>query len=422
MPTAPTGRPIPAGTRPPSAHRPPMTPSTPPPPRVCCASCWPCSPATGCPGTTPSTPPVHCGPRCTASSPSRPAAGSACPSTLIAATPGSSTASTPRCTAGPTPTGSRRPPASRAAHDDHQLAHLDRGAHRVTAGAAGLGRCGGLVHAPRTATTRHPSITHRQGARPMPSRRQKAAAETSGIRRAASMDEPSYGLDAPPVVAGYAAMGLLGVAFLLLTALTAARLLGPGLVFCVVGWGTAALLVHSSLRGKRLLRDRVLDGLAWRGDEDIVDLGTGRGLMLLGAALRAPQGSATGIDLWRSVDQAGSRPDRLLANAAALGVADRIRVVTGDMSVPQLPDASADLVLACLSIHNIHDRAKRRAVIDQAARMLRPGGSLAIVDFAKTAEYVADARAAGLVDVCRSGPTALMWPPVRVVTARKPTA
>lgn len=256
----------------------------------------------------------------------------------------------------------------------------------------------------------------------MPSRRQNAAAETSGIRRAAPTDEPSYGLDAPPVVAGYAAMGMLGVAFLLLTALTTARLLGPGLVFCVVGWGTAALLLHSSLRGKRLLRDRVLDGLAWRGDEDIVDLGTGRGLMLLGAALRAPQGSATGIDLWRSVDQAGSRPDRLLANAAALGVADRIRVVTGDMSAPQLPDACADLVLACLSIHNIHDRAKRRAVIDQAARMLRPGGSLAIVDFAKTAQYVADARAAGLVDVCRSGLTALMWPPVRVVTARKPTA
>jgi ubiquinone/menaquinone biosynthesis C-methylase UbiE len=224
------------------------------------------------------------------------------------------------------------------------------------------------------------------------------------------------------VVAGFAAVGLLGVAFLILTAAGPARLLGPGIGFCVVGWGTAALLTHSSLRGKPILRDRVLDALAWRGDEDVVDLGTGRGLMLLGAAQRAPAGSATGIDLWRSVDQAGSRPDRLLANAAALGVADRVRVVTGDMSAPQLPDACADLVLACLSIHNLHNRAKRRSAIEHAARMLRPGGRLAIIDFAKTAEYVADARAAGLAEVSRSGPTALMWPPVRVVTARKPTS
>jgi hypothetical protein len=95
----------------------------------------------------------------------------------------------------------------------------------------------------------------------VPSRHQNAAAETSGIRRTAPANEPSYGLDAPPVVAGFVAMGLLGVAFLLLTALTAARLLGPGLGFCAVGWGTAALLLHSSLRGKRMLRDRVLDGL-----------------------------------------------------------------------------------------------------------------------------------------------------------------
>lgn len=256
----------------------------------------------------------------------------------------------------------------------------------------------------------------------MPSRQQNASAENSGIARAAPADEPGYGLDAPPVVAGFVALGLLGVAFLLLTALTPARLLGAGLGFCVVGWGTATLMLHSSLRGKRLIRDRVLDGLAWRGDEDVVDLGTGRGLMLLGAALRVPHGSATGIDLWRSVDQAGSRPERLLANAAALGVADRVRVVTGDMSTRQLPDASADLLLACLSIHNIHDRATRRAVIEHAARILRPGGRLTIIDFAKTAEYVADAPATGLVDMRRSGLTALMWPPVRIVTGRKPTA
>jgi SAM-dependent methyltransferase len=230
----------------------------------------------------------------------------------------------------------------------------------------------------------------------------------------------SYGLDAPTVVAGFLAAGLLGTICLILTALTPAQLLSPGVALAAVGWPTAALMIHSSVRGKRLIRDRVLDQLALSGDEDVVDLGTGRGLMLLGAVQRTPGGSGTGIDLWRSRDQSGSRPERFTANATALGVAERVRVVTGDFSSRLLPAASADVVLACLAVHNVHFREKRRATLSEAARMLRPGGRLAIIDFAKTAEYVQDARAAGLVDVTRSAPTGLMWPPVRVVSARKP--
>jgi arsenite methyltransferase len=197
------------------------------------------------------------------------------------------------------------------------------------------------------------------------SRRAGTSRQTATIAHGATAGRVRYGLDAPPVVAAFVVMGLLGTVFLILTAIASAPLLGAGLWLGVIGWLTAALMVHSSLRGKRILRYRVLDRLPWRGDEDVVDLGTGSGLMLLGAAVRAPRGSATGIDLWRSSDQAGSRPERVLANAAALGVADRVRIVTGDISAPQLPDTCADLVLACLVIHNIHDRHRRRAAISE---------------------------------------------------------
>lgn len=229
-----------------------------------------------------------------------------------------------------------------------------------------------------------------------------------------------YGLDAPPVVAVFAALAVVGCVFLALTAWTPAPLLGPGLAFLIVGVGTTALMVHSSLRGKVLLRDRVLDELELAADADVVDLGTGRGLMLLGAAMRTPRGTGTGVDLWHSRDQAGSSPQLFQANADALKVADRVHVITADMTAPPLADESADVVLACLAIHNIRDRQARRAAITEAFRILHSGGRLAIIDFAKTDEYVQDARDAGFVDVTRSRPTPLMWPPVRVVTARKP--
>ncbi|MGH3829920.1 MAG: hypothetical protein ACRDRS_05625 [Pseudonocardiaceae bacterium] len=51
--------------------------------------------------------------------------------------------------------------------------------------------------------------------------------------------------------------------------------------------------------------------------------------------------------------------------------------------------------------------------------MLRPGGRLGVIDFARTAEYSAAAIGAGLTDVHRSGLTWRMYPPVRIVTARK---
>jgi ubiquinone/menaquinone biosynthesis C-methylase UbiE len=152
----------------------------------------------------------------------------------------------------------------------------------------------------------------------------------------------------------------------------------------------------------------------------VLDLGTGGGLLLLGAAARSPGGVATGIDLWRSIDQARPGPARCWANARTLGLQDRIKVLTGDMSALPLADSSVDVVLACLAIHNIHDPGRRRRTIDEATRVLRPAGRFVVIDLAHTSEYVSAARAAGLIDVSRSSPSLLMWPPVRIVTARRP--
>lgn len=235
-----------------------------------------------------------------------------------------------------------------------------------------------------------------------------------------SAERPSYGLDAPLVVAAFGLAGLVGVALLVAQATAGVRAGGIGYWLTPVGLLTAAAMAHSSLRGKIRLRDRVLERLGLPDDAQILDLGCGSGLMLLGAVCRAPRGRGTGIDLWRTVDQAGSSRGRCLANADLLGVAGRVTLVDGDMSAPPFEDGSFDAVLACVSIHNIHDRGKREATIRQAARVLRPGGRLAVIDFTRTAEYARAARAAGLVDVRRSGPSLLMYPPVRIVTATRP--
>jgi SAM-dependent methyltransferase len=232
---------------------------------------------------------------------------------------------------------------------------------------------------------------------------------------------PSFGLDAPLIVAVFALVGLAGAGLLAVQVTTGAGSHGLGYWTTPVGLLTAGAMAHSSLRGKVRLRDRALGELQLPAHADVLDLGCGSGLMLLGATERAPRGRGTGIDLWRTVDQAGSNRDRCLANARLLGVAERVTLVDGDMADLPFDDASFDAVLACVSIHNIHERTERDAVIRHAARVLRPGGRLLIIDFTKTKQYAQAAREAGLHEVRRSGLSLLMYPPVRIVTAVKPT-
>ena len=199
-------------------------------------------------------------------------------------------------------------------------------------------------------------------------------------------------------------------------------MLGFGIWATVLGVGTAGPMTYSSKVGKLRVRDRVLDGLDLQGHEDVLDLGCGSGLMVVGAAQRLGRGgSATGVDLWRSRDQAGSNPEKCLDNAHRVGVADRVSLRDGDMTDLPFPDGSFDLVLACLAVHNIHPRSRRAAAVREAARVLRPGGRMAWIDIAGTQSYARTATEEGLIDVRRSGFVAGIWPPARVVTAARPS-
>jgi ABC-type sugar transport system substrate-binding protein len=62
-------------------------------------------------------------------------------------------------------------------------------------------------------------------------------------------------------------------------------------------------MIASSRIGKLKARNSLLDGMALKPTDAILDVGCGRGLLLIGAARRATNGHATGIDLWSQVDQ-----------------------------------------------------------------------------------------------------------------------
>jgi ubiquinone/menaquinone biosynthesis C-methylase UbiE len=119
---------------------------------------------------------------------------------------------------------------------------------------------------------------------------------------------------------------------------------------------------------------------------DIVDLGCSVGMSTFALHELYPEASLVGVDLspyFLSVAQYRSQQRNLdvkWVHAAAES--------TGE------PDASCDLVSACLMFHELPQQASRQ-IFQEARRLLRPGGHLAIMDmnpkseaFAKMPPYI----------------------------------
>ena len=107
-------------------------------------------------------------------------------------------------------------------------------------------------------------------------------------------------------------------------------------------------MLWNSRIGKVRRRERLLQRIAWTGRERVLDVGCGRGLMLIGAAKRLNTGKATGIDIWQSEDLSGNRPEAAMENARREGVADRIEVQTAEMRQMPFPANTFDVVVSFL--------------------------------------------------------------------------
>jgi SAM-dependent methyltransferase len=201
-----------------------------------------------------------------------------------------------------------------------------------------------------------------------------------------------------------------GPAFRMLAALGSV-----GLGFLAVG----AIMVWSSRVAKLGLRDKLLDVVELKGDEKVLDVGCGKGLLLIGAAKRLKSGRATGIDLWSSQDQAGNSSDSTRENAKLEGVLDKIRVEPSDMRKLVYPEANFDVVLSSLALHNLPTEEDRAQAVREIYRVLKPGGRIALYDLFRTKEYANTLETCGAKDVTL-GPTEYLWcVPGRMLTARK---
>jgi ubiquinone/menaquinone biosynthesis C-methylase UbiE len=215
-----------------------------------------------------------------------------------------------------------------------------------------------------------------------------------------------YGVDAPGVIRNLLVVTVVGFLLRLtmvlgwwsgdLAGLGIRLPLGHMAIWPAAGFFLMAMwMLWDSKIGKMRNREQLLDAVRWTGTERVLDVGCGRGLMLIGAAKRLTTGTASGIDLWQAEDLSGNRPEATMGNAVSEGVADRVDVQTADMRKIPFPDATFDVVVSCSAIHNIYDVPGRRQAIAEIARVLKPGGEAVIDDIRHGREYAAGFAANG---------------------------
>lgn len=205
------------------------------------------------------------------------------------------------------------------------------------------------------------------------------------------------------------------------------------------GWwpiGAGAILLaisltylHATRRGKFRVWSRVLGRMQLKGDEQVLDLGTGRGAVATLVAARVPKGKVIGVDTWSQRSRIGGNrkgdPESVIArrNADLEGV--KVEFKTGDMRRLGLPGNQFDVVVSNLAIGSLTHAAERESAIDEAVRVLKPGGRVAIADTNFTGEFARRLTDLGMHDVkieslgwevWYGGP----WRPTKLVSARKP--
>ncbi|WP_225367490.1 class I SAM-dependent methyltransferase [Lentilactobacillus parakefiri] len=162
------------------------------------------------------------------------------------------------------------------------------------------------------------------------------------------------------------------------------------------------------------------------GDEKVLDLGCGHGAVLIAFAKRlTARGHADGIDLWRSRDQSNNTETNTQKNLQTNHVQDRTSLITANMVSLPFENNTYDYVVSSFAFHNIKPTSDRKIALVEACRVLKPGGTLMIVDTEhKGSQYVQLLKQQGLSNVSIkqagfngwwSGP----WMNSYIITAKK---
>jgi demethylmenaquinone methyltransferase/2-methoxy-6-polyprenyl-1,4-benzoquinol methylase len=126
----------------------------------------------------------------------------------------------------------------------------------------------------------------------------------------------------------------------------------------------------------RRWRDQAVDALGLPNGARVLDLCTGTADLAVATVRRVPGASVIGVDFAGAMLRIG------LAKIASLGLAGQVQLVRGDATHIPVGTGTCDAATIAFGIRNVSEPERALAEI---ARVLRPNGRLAILEFGQPA-------------------------------------
>jgi ubiquinone/menaquinone biosynthesis C-methylase UbiE len=208
-----------------------------------------------------------------------------------------------------------------------------------------------------------------------------------GVRRTAT-NVPDYGNWVGPGLLYFP--GGIGIALLLLSLEFFLLIIGAAISLAVFCYFAYARYEFSPVGGdlQARIRTLVLNHLEWNGQGSSLDIGCGNGALTIAVAQRFPRTHVTGVDLWGG--GWGYSRQRCESNAKIAGVADRVTFHQASAATLPFHEGSFDLVVSNLVFHEVRAVRDKRALLEEALRVVKKGGVFAFQDLFRIREAYGD--------------------------------
>jgi len=117
-----------------------------------------------------------------------------------------------------------------------------------------------------------------------------------------------------------------------------------------------------------------------KGNEYVLDVGTGAGRTAIQMAKRLTTGKLVGIDIWDTMELSGNSPERAYKNAEIEGVKGKVEFKFGNVLEIPFDNDVFDIVTCSSVLNNLHGEKNRVKALREIFRVLKPKGKCMLLE------------------------------------------
>lgn len=179
-----------------------------------------------------------------------------------------------------------------------------------------------------------------------------------------------YGIDAPDYLISYSILSIIGIGLGFGFQFGISKIwnssVGISIIISIsycfgISFGvTVIMMLMSTLFFKYATRKKLIIILKLNGNENIIDIGCGRGFLTIGIAEKLTTGKCYGIDIFDSWGQTSNNIENTKRNSELANVSDKVEIKYGNVCEIPYPNNMFDIVVSSFVLHRVNGKMSKK--------------------------------------------------------------